>query len=137
MCQHVITHVNYFLYCNWNTIRHYGEYSKTPLEGTYFEIKHSAISTHPGLSMPMLSNLIANTFRYESIQISNNDWVVRKKKVQVTSKKMYIPDFDFVQKITSYKTDNLIIRQLHCICQYSEVYGLPCVHSLVVTSPFK
>ena len=87
--------------------------------------------------MPMLSNLIANTFRYESIQISNNDWVVRKKKVQVTSKKMYIPDFDFVQKITSYKTDNLIIRQLHCICQYSEVYGLPCVHSLVVTSPFK
>ena len=49
--QYVITHENYFLYCNWNTIRHYVEYSNTPLEGTNFEIKHLALSTHPGLSM--------------------------------------------------------------------------------------
>ena len=49
--QHVITHENYFLYCNQNKIRHYGEYSNTPLEGTNFGIKHASISTNPGLAM--------------------------------------------------------------------------------------
>ena len=49
--QHVTTHENYFLFCHRNSVRHYGEYSNTPLEGTNFGIKHASISTHPGLSM--------------------------------------------------------------------------------------
>ena len=181
--QHVITHENCFLYCNWNTIMHCGEYSNTPLEGNNFGINHSAISTHPGLAMDssmvilsvqsdkhvvktnskvvkankkncvnftekvhskltvmassMLSNLLANTFRYESIRINDDEWLVRNKEVQNSSKKLYIPDFDVVQKITSHKTQEEGLRQLKCTCHYAEVYGLPCVHSIVVASSLK
>ena len=41
----------HFLFGCQNDIRQYGEYSNTPLEGTNFGLKHSSISTHPGLSM--------------------------------------------------------------------------------------
>ena len=49
--KHVLPHEKYFLYSHRSNIRHYGEYSNTPLEGTNFGLKHSSISTHPGLSM--------------------------------------------------------------------------------------
>ena len=49
--QHVLIHEKHFLSCNRNKIRHYGEYSNTPLEGTNYGIKQSSISTHPGLAM--------------------------------------------------------------------------------------
>ena len=49
--KHVLLHEKYFLYSQRNHIRHYGEYSNTPLEGTNFGLKQSSISTHPGLSM--------------------------------------------------------------------------------------
>ena len=49
--KHILPHEKTFLYCLRNNIRHYGEYSNTPLEGTNFGLKHSSIATHPGLSM--------------------------------------------------------------------------------------
>ena len=55
--KHVLVHEKHFLFCHQNdSIRHYWEYSNTPLEGTNFGLTHSSISTHPGWSMdsPMM-----------------------------------------------------------------------------------
>ena len=46
--KHVLPHEKTFLNCLRKNIRHYGEYSNTPLEGTNNGLKHSSISTHPG-----------------------------------------------------------------------------------------
>ena len=50
----ILIHVNNDLFCDQNKIRHYGEYSDTPLEGTNFGIIHLSIATHPGWSMDNL-----------------------------------------------------------------------------------
>ena len=181
--QHVQTHENYFLYCHRNNIRHYGEYSNTPLEGTNYGIKHSSISTHPGLSMDnsmvilsvqsdkhvcrtngkviqankkncvnykesvhrrltvmassMLSNLMHHSSKYDSIRINQNEWLVRKTYVPPPSRKGYIPDFDVIQTVKVTDTPNMEVKQLQCTCQYNEVYGMPCIHSIVVARSFQ
>ena len=50
---------------------------------------------------------------------------------------MYIPDFDVIQKVTSIETQNIATRQLQCSCNYADVYGLPCIHSIAVAESFK
>ena len=47
--KNVLTNEKYFLYCNRNEVRHNGEYSNAPIEGTNFSIKHSSVSTNPCL----------------------------------------------------------------------------------------
>ena len=42
--KHLIVHGKYFLYCNDNDIRHYGEYSNTPLESTNYGLKYLHVS---------------------------------------------------------------------------------------------
>ena len=76
--QHVITHENCFLYCNWNTIMHCGEYSNTPLEGNNFGINHSAISTHPGLAMD--SSMVILSMQSVKHVVETNSKVVKANK---------------------------------------------------------
>ena len=68
----------------------------------------------PVMASFMLSNLIGNTFRYECIQIGNHEGRVKKLKQQTTSKKLYIPDFDVISKITCCETADENVRQLQC-----------------------
>ena len=86
--KHVLPYENIFLYCLRSNIRHYGEYSNTPLEGTNFGLKHSSISTHPGLSMDnsmmilsQLSNKHITKVNSTVIRQSNKQCVNYKNKV--------------------------------------------------------
>ena len=183
--KHVLLHEKYFLYNQRSHIRHYGEYSNTPLEGTNFGLKHSSISTHPGLSMDssmvilsllsdkhvkkvnsnvikqnkrkcmnytnevhdkltvrassMISNLVALTHRYKCIRVSDKEWNVRKISDSTQNRRgimSCIPDFDVLQTVYVMDTTKDNIKQLGCSCTYTTVYGLPCVHSLVVAKTF-
>ena len=48
-----------------------------------------------------------------------------------------IPDFDVIETITLQKTKQCDVKQLKCSCQYIDVFGLPCVHAMVVAETFK
>ena len=66
-----------------------------------------------------------------------NEWLVRKTYVPPSSRKGYIPDFDVIQMVTAINTQERGVKQLQCTCQYSDVYGMPCIHSIVVASSFR
>ena len=181
--RHVLVHENHFLFYHRNSISHYGEYSNTLLEGTNFGLKHSSISTHPGLSMDssmmilsvqsdkhvqkthskvtnhckrhclnyqgeihdkltrmmssMMSNIIALVDRYESIRVSETEWMVRKKDTSRSQQsKIAIPDFNVLQKVSVKNTSNISKQQLKCTCKYIEVYGMPCQHTITVARIF-
>ena len=181
--RHVLVYEKHFLFCHHNDIRHYAEYSNTPLEGTNFGLKHSSISTHPGLSMDsskmilsvqsdkhvkkthskvikhckrhclnyqgerydkltrmassMMSNIIALVDRYESIRVSETEWMVRKKDTSRSQQsKIAIPDFNVLQKVSVKNTSNISKQQLKCTCKYIEVYGMPCQHTITVARIF-
>ena len=77
--KHVLLHEKYFLYCQRSQIRHYGEYSNTPLEGTNFALKHSSISTHPGLSMDS-SMVILSLLSDKHVQKVNSNVIKQNKR---------------------------------------------------------
>ena len=62
--------------------------------------------------------------------------MVRKTYVPPSSKRGYIPDFDVIQLVRAIDTPTREIKQLQCTCQYSKVYGMPCIHSIVVAKSF-
>ena len=180
--KHVLIHEKHFLYCNRTSIRHYGEYSNTPLEGTNFGIKHASISTHPGLSMDnsmvimslqsdkhvvktngkvirdnqrhcrnykklvhnklttvassILSSLMNRIKYYESIRINAYEWKVKKKEYN-RDRRSYIPDFDVISTVSLKQSPEQGIFRLECSCSYTKVFGIPCVHSMVVSETFK
>ena len=79
VCKHVLLHEKYFLYSQRNHIRHYGEYSNTPLEGTNFGLKHSPISTHPGLSMDS-SMVILSLLSDKHVKKVNSNVIKQNKR---------------------------------------------------------
>ena len=89
------------------------------------------------MASSMLSNLIEYSSRYKCIRIGITEWLVRKKEPGENVRKMYIPDFDVIQKVTCVETQDNETKQLKCSCQYADVYGLPCIHSIVVAESFK
>ena len=85
------------------------------------------------MASSMLSNLIEYSSRYKCMRVGATEWLVWKKKLGDNAKKIYIPEFDVIQKVTSIETQNIATRQFQCSCHYADVYGLPCIHSIVVT----
>ena len=77
--KHVLPHEKSFLYCLRNHIRHYGEYSNTPLEGTNYGLKHSSISTHPGLTMDN-SMIILSQLSEKHVTKVNSNVIKQNKK---------------------------------------------------------
>ena len=73
--KHILIHEKHFLYYNPNYIRHHGEYSNTPLEGTNFGIKHASISTHPGLSMD--NSMIIMSLQSDKHVVKTNGKIIR------------------------------------------------------------
>ena len=181
--KHVIPYEIFFIFCNRNNVRHYGEHSNTPLEGTNNALKHSSMSTHPGLSMDnsmvilsllsdkhvqkingnvihqnrreclnyldnvhnkltsmassMMANMMEIVTRYDTIRVGETEWRVKKKKTPSSNpKRSCIPDFDVLSIVTVVDTENSSVKQLMCSCGYNKVYGLPCVHTLVVAKIF-
>ena len=180
--KHVLIHEKHFLYCNCSSIRHYGEYSNTPLEGTNYDIKHASISTHPGLSMDnsmiimslqsdkhvvktngkvirdnqrhcrnyknnvhdklatvassILSTLLNRIKYYETIRISTYVWKIKKKEYN-RDRRSYIPDFDIINTVALRRSTDGGVFRMECSCTYTQVFGLPCVHSMVVSETFK
>ena len=114
--KHILIHEKYFFYCFWNEIRHYSEDSNTSLEGTNYGLKHSSISTLPGLSMnscmaivsiiasSILSTLICNVKKYETKRIQEYEWVVRKLQRTGTPSRRSLPDFDVLKTVTVNRT---------------------------------
>ena len=89
------------------------------------------------MASSMLSNLVTHSSKYDSIRINTNEWLVRKTYIPPPSRKGYIPDFDVIQTVTAIDTPNREVKQLQCTCQYSEIYGMPCIHSIVVATSFR
>ena len=79
-----------FLCCLRNNIRHYGEYSNTPLEGTSFGLKHSSIATHPGLSMD--NSMIILSQLSEKHVTKVNTTVIRQNKKYCVNYKEEVHD---------------------------------------------
>ena len=48
-----------------------------------------------------------------------------------------IPDFDVVEIVTIQNIKQHDVKQLKCSCQYTDIFGLPCVHAMVVAETFK
>ena len=89
------------------------------------------------MALSMLSNLIEYSSRYICMRVGATEWLVRKKKLGDNMKKMYIPDFDVIQKVICIETQDTATRLLQSSYQYVDVYGLPCIHSIVVVESFK
>ena len=181
--KYVVPYEKNFIYCNRKDVRHYGEYSNTPLEGTNNGLKHASIGTHPGLSMDnsmvilslqsdkhvkkingnvirqntkeclnytdkihnkltslassMISNMMSLVSRYDTVRTGEKEWRVKKKKASSGNyRKTCIPDFDVLSIVYMVDTSKNTVKQLMCSCGYNKVYGLPCVHSLVVANSF-
>ena len=49
--RNVFTWEKWFLYCHRTKIKHYGEYTNNPLEGTNNMLKHATIKVHPQLRL--------------------------------------------------------------------------------------
>ena len=81
--KHILPHEKTFLYCLRNNIRHYGEYSNTPLEGTNFGLKHSSIATHPGLSMDNSKIILSQLSKKHVTKV--NSTVIRQNKKNIVS----------------------------------------------------
>ena len=54
-----------------------------------------------------------------------------------TGAKQCIPDFDAINTVHLTDTSTQGTKQLGCSCTYTSVYGLPCIHSLVVGNTMK
>ena len=64
----------------------------------------------------------------------------KKKKIQwngMPNHRSYIPDFDVTSTVTLQKTSEEGIFRIDCSCNYTTVFGMPCVHSMVVAETFK
>ncbi len=84
------------------------------------------------MASSMLSNLFEHISKYETIRISSKEWLMRKKTITQNRRKGFILNFDVLQSVSLQNTGKDDIKVLQCTCGYSEVYGLPCVDSLVV-----
>ena len=73
--------------------------------------------------------------QYDSIMISDKECRVKKQVSSSNQKKSLIPDFDVIKTVQTVDTSKKI-KQLTCTWSYNNVYGLPCVHSLVVAKCF-
>ena len=85
----------------------------------------------------ILSTLFSHVKRYKTKHIKENEWIVKKLPRQQTSSSNSIPDFDVIEIVMLQKTKQCDVKQLKCSCQYTDVFGLPCVHAMVVTETFK
>lgn len=84
--RHVLTWEKWILFCHRRTIRHYGEDTNCPLEGTNYGAKHSSVGTHPQLPLE-------NTFDILSTQsqkkiVSLQDKVINQSKSTPTHCKL-------------------------------------------------
>jgi len=84
--KYVLTWEKWILFCYRKHIRHYGEYSNTPLEGTNFSIKHSAISTHPQLSLENSFQIISRQSKKKISSVQSD--VLYQSKTQPTHHKL-------------------------------------------------
>ena len=62
------------------------------------------------MASSMLLNLIEYSSRCKCMRVGATEWLVWKKKLGGNMRKMYIPDFDVIQKVTSVETQNTAIR---------------------------
>ena len=86
----------------------------------------------------MLSNLKERIIRYECKRVSITKWLVKKKKnSRKPNKRFPIPDFDVLHDVVCEDTTKTDTKQLSCTCNYTKVYGLPCVHSIVVAESLR
>ena len=110
---HVEPREKYFIYSNRNHIQHYGEYSNTPLEGTNYGLKHSSISTHPGLSMD-------NSMVILSIQPDKHMKVINGKVLRQNKKEC----LNYIEKVHSKLTNmasSIISNMMAMISKYDTV----------------
>ena len=76
--KHVLPHEKSFLYCLRKNIRHYSEYSNTPLEGTNYGLKNSSISTQHGLSMDNSMIILSQLSEKHVTKVNSN--VIKQNK---------------------------------------------------------
>ena len=121
--QHVVIHEKHFLYCNQNKIRHYGEYSNTPLEGTNYGIKHSSISTHSGLAMDS-SMVILSVQSDKHVVKTNGKFMNDNKKICLNYKekvhsKLTVMASSMLSNLFKYitKYETIRISQRNGLCE--------------------
>ena len=66
----------------------------------------------------------------ESQKKMNNDNLTQ-------SKNFCTPNFDVINTISLMNTSIEDVKQLCCTCTFTKVYGMPCVHALVVANTMK
>ena len=110
---HVLIHEKHFLYCNCNSIRHYGEYSNTPLEGTNYGIKHASISTNPGLSMD--NSMFIMSLQSDKHVVKTNGKVIRDNQRRCRNYKNNVHD-----KLTTVASSTLS-SLIYCIKYYDSI----------------
>ena len=92
------------------------------------------------LGSSMLANTISIVNRYGCIRNDHESWKVRKKMNNVNSTRSKIfctPNFDVINTISLMDTSIEQVKQLCCTCTYTKVYGMHCVHALVVANTMK
>ena len=111
--KHILPHEKTFLYCLRKNIRHYGEYSNTPLEGTNFGLKHSSIATHPGLSMD--NSMIILSQLSEKHVTKVNSTVIRQNKKHCVNYKEKVHDKMTIMGSSMLANTISVIDRYKCI----------------------
>ena len=70
--KHVLTWEKWILFCHRRTIRHYGEDTNCPLEGTNYGAKHSSIATHPQLPLENTFDILSTQSQKKVVSLQDN-----------------------------------------------------------------
>ena len=111
--KHVLIHEKYFLFCHRSSIRHYGEYSNTPLEGTNYGIKHTSTSTHPGLSMD--NSMVIMSLPSDKHFVKTNGKVIRDNQRNCRNYRNRVHD-----KLTTVASSTLS-SLIYCVKYYESI----------------
>ena len=94
---------------------------------------HDKLAT---VASSILSTLLNRIKYYETIRISTYVWKIKKKEYN-RDRRSYIPDIDIINTVVLRRTADEGVFRMECFCTYTKVFGLPCVHSMVVSKTFK
>ena len=70
--KHVLTWEKWILFCHRRTIRHYGEDTNCPLEGTNYGAKHSSVATHPQLPLENTFEILSTQSQKKVVSLQDN-----------------------------------------------------------------
>ena len=118
--KHVLPHEKSFLYCLRNHIRHYGEYSNTPLEGTNYGLKHSSISTHPGLSMDNSMIILSQLSEKHVTKVNSN--VVKQNKKNCVNYKEKVHNKLTILGSSMLANTISIVKRYECIRNHHQIW---------------